>query len=108
MSQFAGLVEQYKTGKPIEKKQRPKRTRASVQSPAPVTKRTVKEKVGKSKDPEYTQVLTYLKKSTHNAVKAALIFDDKERDLSDLVEELLSGWVVKNQGGLNLSPTHLS
>ncbi len=62
-----------------------------------ISVRTEKEKVGKSKNPEFTQVLTYLKKSTHNAVKAALIFDEKERDLSDLVEELLKVWITKNR-----------
>ncbi len=97
MSQFEGLVAQYKTGKPAEKKMRPKMQKSVVVSPAPVALKTEKEKVGKSKNPDFTQVLTYLKKSTHNAVKAALIFDEKERDLSDLVEELLHSWVVKNR-----------
>ena len=97
MSQFEGLVAQYKTGKPAEKKQRPKVQRSVVVSPAPIALKTEKEKVGKSKNPDFTQVLTYLKKSTHNAVKAALIFDEKERDLSDLVEELLKVWITKNR-----------
>jgi cell division protein FtsN len=51
---------------------------------------------GKSSDPNYTQALTYLRRDTHNRVKAALIFDDARRDLSDLVEELLAGWLEKN------------
>ena len=97
MSQFEGLVAQYKTGKPAEKKTRPKIQKSVAVSPAPVAIKTENGKVGKSKNPDFTQVLTYLKKSTHNAVKAALIFDEKERDLSDLVEELLHSWVVKNR-----------
>ena len=97
MSQFEGLVAQYKTGKPAEKKTRSTIQKPVVVSPAPVALKAGKEKVGKSKNPEFTQVLTYLKKSTHNAVKAALIFDEKERDLSDLVEELLKSWIVKNR-----------
>ena len=97
MSQFEGLVAQYKTGKPAVKKVRPKVAKSVAVSPAPIALKTNKEKVGKSKDPEFTQVLTYLKKSTHNAVKAALIFDEKGRDLSDLVEELLKVWISKNR-----------
>ena len=97
MSQFEGLVAQYKTGKPPVKKARPKNEKVVAVSPAPVVTKSKKVKVGKSQNPDFTQVLTYLKKSTHNAVKAALIFDQKERDLSDLVEELLATWVAKNR-----------
>ena len=50
---------------------------------------------GKSSSSDYTQVLSYLNKDTHNRVKAALIFDEQRRDLSDLVEELLSTWLDK-------------
>lgn len=97
MSQFEGLVAQYKTGKPAEKKPRRTVAKPAAAQPVSIVVRTEKEKVGKSKNPEFTQVLTYLKKSTHNAVKAALIFDEKERDLSDLVEELLKVWITKNR-----------
>lgn len=55
-------------------------------------------KNGKSSNDDYTQVLTYIRKDTHKQMKKALIDDPEERDLSDLVEQLLSDWLLKNQG----------
>ncbi len=51
---------------------------------------------GKSSNAEYTQVLSYIKRDTHRAVKKALFDDLQNRDLSELVEELLTGWLKKN------------
>ena len=53
---------------------------------APVPPRTV----GKRSDPSYTQTTAYIRKETHEAVMRALY---KRREYSDLVEELLSGWL---------------
>ena len=52
--------------------------------------------IGKSSNADYTQVLTYIRRDTHRRIKKVLIDDTKERDLSDLVEELLAGWLEKN------------
>lgn len=85
---------------PLEKK------RSASLSPASATMTTAKPALsakpekrggGKSSNADYTQVLTYIKKDTHNAVKAALIYDTEKRDLSDLVEELLACWLKKNK-----------
>ncbi len=108
MSQFDALFNKSKND--AAEKPRPaksnlvRETKKAAQSP---TKRHVaaatfaaadtaanqKKRTGKSSDENYTQVLTYLKRDTHNAVRASLIFDDQKRDLSELVEELLTGWV---------------
>lgn len=54
------------------------------------------KKTGKSSNADYTQVLTYIRRDTHRQIKKVLIDDLDERDLSDLVEELLSDWLKKN------------
>lgn len=54
------------------------------------------KKIGKSRNTDYTQVLTYIRRDTHRRIKKVLIDDTEERDLSDLVEELLSNWLKKN------------
>ncbi len=54
------------------------------------------KKIGKSSNNDYTQVLTYIRRDTHRQIKKVLIDDIEERDLSDLVEELLSDWLKKN------------
>jgi hypothetical protein len=67
---------------------------AAAKTAAPI--KSEKRVAGKSSNPDFTQVLTYVRRDTHNRVKAALIFDEQKRDLSDLVEELLAGW-IENQ-----------
>lgn len=54
------------------------------------------KKIGKSRNDDYTQVLTYIRRDTHREIKKVLIDDFAKRDLSDLVEELLSDWLKKN------------
>ena len=49
--------------------------------------------LAKSVDPAYMKFTTYVRKQTHLAVKTRLVSQDKE--LSDLVEELLSDWLQK-------------
>ncbi len=99
MSQFASL---FKTDDITKKETKPKPqlTKRAESPPPPALKTTAaqseKRAGGKSSNSDFTQVLTYIKKDTHNRVKAELIFDDEKRDLSDLVEELLAGW-LKNK-----------
>lgn len=47
--------------------------------------------VGKRSDPEYMQMGAYVRRSTVLAVKRRLL--DRDEDLSDLLETLLSDWV---------------
>lgn len=98
MSQFASLFktdDKAKTEKKSESLTAKKKAVTSPPSPARKTQPAKPEKrgSGKSSNSAYTQVLTYLKKDTHNRAKARLIFDSEKRDLSDLVEELLADWL---------------
>lgn len=67
-------------------------------SPAKAPPATKPERTsgGKSSNADYAQVLTYIKRDTHRAVKKTLFDDPQSRDLSELVEELLTGWLKKN------------
>lgn len=53
--------------------------------------------VGKSSDPNYTQVTAYISRQTHREVKTALFQDNREREFSDLVDELLKKWLKDRQ-----------
>jgi len=48
---------------------------------------------GKSRDAEYCQVTAYIKKDTYKSARKLLI--DKESDFSELVETLLSSWLMR-------------
>jgi hypothetical protein len=50
--------------------------------------------LGKSSDPAFTKFTTYIRKTTHRAAKMRLVGEDRE--LSDLVEDLLSQWLKEN------------
>jgi hypothetical protein len=50
--------------------------------------------LAKSSDPAYMKFTTYVRKSTHLGVKTRLV--SKKKELSDLVEELLSNWLKEN------------
>jgi hypothetical protein len=50
--------------------------------------------LAKSSDPTYMKFTTYIRKATHLGVKTRLV--SKEKELSDLVEELLSNWLKEN------------
>lgn len=48
-------------------------------------------KLGKRSDPAYRQISTYVRSDLYRSVKRELLMD--ERDFSDLMDELLSGWL---------------
>ena len=50
--------------------------------------------LAKSADPDFMKFTTYIRKSTHLGVKTRLV--SKKKELSDLVEELLSDWLKQN------------
>jgi hypothetical protein len=55
---------------------------------------TSQSRGGKSSNPEFTKITAYIKKATHK--KAALILMDQEKeDFSELLERLVSEWIVK-------------
>lgn len=49
---------------------------------------------GKRSHPDYTQAPAFVRKDTYKAVKIALLNDDRGLDYSDLVEELLTAWLI--------------
>jgi hypothetical protein len=49
----------------------------------------------KKSNPDYTQVTVYLRKETHAAARK-LLFDGR-RQFSDLVDKLVSDWVIEVQ-----------
>lgn len=48
---------------------------------------------GKHSDPDYRQVTAYIRRDTHQRVKLALLEEGKDREFSELLEELLSNWL---------------
>ena len=68
--------------------------RADEQPPeeAPIVP-TPRQKRGKSADPAYMQAPFYIRKETHRQLKIKLLQTGDERDMSDVVEELLQGWL---------------
>jgi hypothetical protein len=48
---------------------------------------------GKRNDPDYVQLTSYIRRETHKDVKVALLMEDKGREISELVEGLLAGWL---------------
>ena len=51
---------------------------------------------GKRSNPEFEPVTLYMRKKTKAAARVALLTEGKDRELSDLVEELVSGWISKH------------
>jgi 3-oxoacyl-ACP reductase-like protein len=66
-------------------------------SPAPVEipspKRRGPKPSGKRSDASYEQTTIYIRKDLKKAVRQSLLNADDERDLSDLLEDLLGDWV---------------
>lgn len=49
---------------------------------------------GKRSDPDYETTTVFLRRATKTAA-AKLLIDDRDNDLSDVLEKLLSGWVKR-------------
>lgn len=78
MSKFEGIF--------AAKGQKPKK----ASTPAKASKRAL----GKRSDPDYTQITAYIRKGTHEDVMRAIY---KRQELSELIEELLAGWLKKQR-----------
>jgi predicted outer membrane protein len=57
--------------------------------------RSLPRAIGKSRDPQYEKLTVYIRKSTRKAVNRRLLDEDQSQELSELIEELLSGWAIK-------------
>lgn len=65
-------------------------TTATVNQPARRGRPTAKRS-----DPDYVGFTTYIRRDTHTKVKIALLQEGKNRELSELVEDLLFDWTDK-------------
>ena len=73
-----------------------KKPAISVETKTVVSEMPETEKpLAKSKDPQFIQGNFYIRKTTHAQVKIKLLQDGGDKDLSDLVEELLTSWLAK-------------
>lgn len=82
MSGLKDLVQAAKQGNPPET--------------AKETSKNTPNKLAKSKDPNYTQAMSYLPKSLHRRVKSALLLEENsDIDFSELVGDLLEEWLSK-------------
>ena len=79
-----------------EKKRGEKKTSAPV---APVKNSNSKEleSIGKRSDPNYKTVGIMLPLKAHKRAKILLMDDPEERDFSDLMTELLEGWLAEQK-----------
>jgi hypothetical protein len=58
----------------------------------PESVRAARRTIGKSTDPDYFKLTSYIRRQTHRQVKKRLLDEDKE--ISQLVEELLNSWLT--------------
>ena len=76
---------------------------AAPPSPAPpveatetvtTARRPAKEKVGKYRDPSFHHYGVYLRKDTHKRAKRRLEDTESDKDVSELLQELLEQWLA--------------
>jgi hypothetical protein len=78
---------------PPQPKPPPPKKRTPKAPPAVVETKRRGRPSGKRSDPDFEQVTAYIRRDTHKDVKIALLRDDQGREFSELVEELLVGWL---------------
>ena len=52
-------------------------------------------RTGKRSNPDYKQISALIRKDTHLSVARALLDEHASRDVSDLLQELLEGWLER-------------
>lgn len=92
MSKFDSLFEARGVGGDPGKKAR-KATKGDKAQAAEAEPRRRGRPSGKRSDPDYVGFTTYIRKDTHHDVKVALLQEKEGRELSELVEDLLAGWL---------------
>jgi hypothetical protein len=58
-----------------------------------VVKKVSQQPLGKNKHPDYKLASFYIKNDTHLAFKKAIL--DKDNDMSDVIEKLITEWLKK-------------
>ncbi len=94
MGKFKGLFDTLEKDK--QKTPAKRKAPAKKPQPAPVARRGRPSGSlgGKRSDPNYTQLIAYVKKETHSALKVALAPDG---EISELVQQLLDDWLKKHK-----------
>lgn len=70
--------------------------KTNAEQPSPKEQKQRGRPKAKRSDPDFIGFTTYIRKNTHLSVKIALLQEGNGRELSELVEELLSKW-IKNR-----------
>jgi hypothetical protein len=66
---------------------------ASVQTVQPTERGRGRPATGKRSDPAYKLYSHYLRRETQRAAATRLLAEDNGRDLSDVLQDLLAGWL---------------
>jgi hypothetical protein len=96
VSKFQSLLDVAKNREAAIKPKRPgqkKQLQTKTSMPTVVEIPRRGRPAGKRSDPDYEQVTAYIRKHTHKDVKIALLQEGQGREFSELIEELLSGWL---------------
>lgn len=67
---------------------------ADVPAQTPVQPANTGRGVGRRRDPDYMQASAYVPRQLRRQVDRALLNDSRERDYSELIEELLQKWLA--------------
>ncbi len=98
MSKFSGILNEAKKRKektPSPSSEKPQKDENNA--PSYISETPTKRPVGRRSDPRYMQANAYIPKDLHREIKIALIKEGKERQFSELVEDLLSTWIKSNR-----------
>ncbi len=82
----------YSSPQPV-KKTGGKTAKLVAVAPEDVTERA--KVSGKRQHPDFVGLTTYIRKDVHRKVKIALLVEGDNRELSELVDELLATWLKK-------------
>lgn len=94
-SQFDGLLAPRKRPQPEEPHAAPVGTDDTAPKSRPHATKKDTKSLAKSKDDAYQGRTFYVRKKTYADCDYALRSNDDPRDMSDLAEELLSAWLIK-------------
>ncbi|MBV8092346.1 MAG: hypothetical protein JO110_03750 [Acetobacteraceae bacterium] len=89
-SKFSGVLARLKDVLPEERDETP-----SPSMPPASDQTKIGRPPGKRSDPDWSPRTILMNRHTHKSVQRILLENDDERDLSELVDELLRGWIDK-------------
>ena len=94
VSKFSGALARLKD--PVAPEPAPDPVAETLSHPPPAeVPRPMGRPPGKRSDPDWAPRTILMRKSTHKNTTRQLLDTDDERDLSELVDELLRGWLHK-------------